>query len=334
MKHNELMSIPLGQFGLPDVRKFPMPDEKRLKAAVAYFHTADEKDRKELASNIVRRHKQLGSDLKVSKKNPLWKYVPEKMRMINESTELISLRTLSYISPLLNEEAMLNLESLMVRDGLNDVDDMDSAIPDDYKGKLKLLGTLKSFIINEDIPDSEYDGYTLAYDDFPVPTSNLRINNGGLNECVTSPLLKYNGAVNEASHIGPATNIQHIQFCSLLREWNELYVQGVRNPGYDRLMIESWKTYSDFLQESFDASRSLEDAQKLLDLGFKTDELYKVIQDSNLNDKYDEILGDCDLPSMDYSNPSSTIFAKDIKATLIDKGVRHIDTSYFDGTYN
>lgn len=330
MKNNELMSIPLSQFGLPDVRKFPIPDEKRLKAAVAYFHTASEKDRNELASNIVRRHKQLGSELKISKKNPLWKYVPAKMQMVNESSELISLRTLGYITPILNEEAILNLESLMLRDGLDNVDDLDSAIPDDYKGKLKLLGTLKSFILNEDIPGDEYGGYTIAYDDFPAATASLRTNNGGLNECVVSPILKYNGALNEASQIGPATNIQHIHFCSLLREWNELYVQGIRNPGYDRLMIESWKDYSGTVQESFNETGSLEDAQRLLDLGFESKAPYNEVQASDMDAKYDEIIGDCDLPSMDYSNPSSTIFTKEVKANIIDKGANHIDSSYYD----
>lgn len=268
MTKNQLMEIPLKQFGLPDVRKFPMPDEKHLRAAIAYFHTAKPNERKELAANIIRRHKQLGSTVKISKRNPLYEYVPNEMKKLNESAGLISLTTLAAVHPLLNEDAKAILETLISKDNLRTVDDLDSAVPDDYTNKLKLLGTLKSFIINEDMPGEEFRRYPAFYNDYKASNTSLHLNNGGLNESSRSILLAYNGSLNEAAYLGPVQNFHHVQFAIVLREWNEHYVNGLRNPVYDRLMIESWKSYGQSLTEAYSTSGSLEDKQRLLDIGY------------------------------------------------------------------
>ena len=47
-------------FGIPDKRKYPMPDEEHVKLALKMFNNADEEEEEELARNIVKKAKQFG----------------------------------------------------------------------------------------------------------------------------------------------------------------------------------------------------------------------------------------------------------------------------------
>jgi hypothetical protein len=73
LTQKEIDAIPEEEFGLPDRKAFPMPDEKRVKAAIAYFHTAKETEKKELAKNIKRRIKEL--ELKIELNADIKKYL-------------------------------------------------------------------------------------------------------------------------------------------------------------------------------------------------------------------------------------------------------------------
>lgn len=50
-------------FGLPEERAFPMPDAAHVRAAEAYFRYAPDKDKPELARNILKKAKEFGVDV-------------------------------------------------------------------------------------------------------------------------------------------------------------------------------------------------------------------------------------------------------------------------------
>src|SRR5690606_38467614 len=105
----------------------------------------------------------------------------------------------------------------------------------------------KSYILNE-----MGENYPVLYMDYPLTKSDLRGNNGGIKTLSeTSVLLDYRSYINESSSIDVVKDINHIQFCAVLREWDESYSKGHRNPTFDRLMIETWKQrVNDLLIES------------------------------------------------------------------------------------
>lgn len=62
-------------FGLPDLKKYPMPDEKHVLLAIQYFNHVDEDREKELADNIIKRMKELKiAHVNVGEKNRFSKY--------------------------------------------------------------------------------------------------------------------------------------------------------------------------------------------------------------------------------------------------------------------
>lgn len=62
-------------FGLPGERKYPLIDKEHVSDSMAYFHFCPEEKRKELATNIMKRYKELKMDSKISEKSLLRKYV-------------------------------------------------------------------------------------------------------------------------------------------------------------------------------------------------------------------------------------------------------------------
>lgn len=67
------------KYGLPKVRKFPMPDRKHVLSAVRFFNYATPAQEKELASAILRRMKEYGidwSEFTVGPDNRFKKYIP------------------------------------------------------------------------------------------------------------------------------------------------------------------------------------------------------------------------------------------------------------------
>lgn len=52
-----------GEFGLPDERKFPMPDAEHVRSAESYFHYATDDEKPELARAILRKAREFGVEV-------------------------------------------------------------------------------------------------------------------------------------------------------------------------------------------------------------------------------------------------------------------------------
>lgn len=290
LNKDELSKIPVKDFGLPKEKKFPMHDEKHLRSAIAYFHTAEMSKRDELARNLIRRHKELGSSVKITSKNPLFKYVPDRLKSIEESDNSHTIAEVSErMRSIFDSQAPAIIESLMSRIGYIDivdtVDDLDYAVSTDYAHSEYLVNTLKSMVMHE----GSIDEFPLFYLD--APRLNLTANNGGINSLNESVniLRDYHGSMNEATSLNPVDNMEHIMFCGMLREWYEGYAKGHRNYTYDRLMIESWQARSIVLLESVITAGipsyngiDAESKQKLLDMGL--DNVLHMVQNKDMSD--------------------------------------------------
>lgn len=69
------------QYGLPKVKKFPMPDKRHVRSAIRFFNYATPSQEKELARAIIKKMKKYGlkfTDFTVGDENRFRKYVPEK----------------------------------------------------------------------------------------------------------------------------------------------------------------------------------------------------------------------------------------------------------------
>ena len=69
-------------YGVPELKKFPMPDKKHVKSAIRFFNYVDPKYEKELADAILEKAEEFGldleSDISVGDENRFGKYLPEK----------------------------------------------------------------------------------------------------------------------------------------------------------------------------------------------------------------------------------------------------------------
>ena len=69
-------------YGVPELKKFPMPDKKHVKSAIRFFNYVDPKYEKELAEAIIEKAEEFGldleSDISVGDENKFKKYLPEK----------------------------------------------------------------------------------------------------------------------------------------------------------------------------------------------------------------------------------------------------------------
>ena len=69
-------------YGVPELKKFPMPDKKHVKSAIRFFNYIDPKYEKELAEAILEKAKEFGltleNDISVGDENRLKKYLPKK----------------------------------------------------------------------------------------------------------------------------------------------------------------------------------------------------------------------------------------------------------------
>lgn len=59
----ERHELPEKDFGIPQERKFPMPDAKHVRSAESYFHTAPDRYKPELAKKILEKAKEYGVDV-------------------------------------------------------------------------------------------------------------------------------------------------------------------------------------------------------------------------------------------------------------------------------
>lgn len=76
LSSNDRKELPDSVFGLPEKRKYPMPDKKHVLSAIKFFNFVDEEDEKELAKNIKKMMKKYNiDDSHVGKDNRLRKYL-------------------------------------------------------------------------------------------------------------------------------------------------------------------------------------------------------------------------------------------------------------------
>lgn len=69
------------KYGLPDLKKYPMPDSAHVRSAIKFFNYVDPKNEKELANAILKRMKEYGltfDDFTVGEDNRFLKYIPKK----------------------------------------------------------------------------------------------------------------------------------------------------------------------------------------------------------------------------------------------------------------
>lgn len=77
-------------FGIPDKRKYPMPDEEHTRAAIRMFNHCDPDDEEELAKAILTRIKRFGiADVKVSAANRFYKYWKEANKDDKKKNEAV-----------------------------------------------------------------------------------------------------------------------------------------------------------------------------------------------------------------------------------------------------
>ena len=75
LSYFERQNLLPSEFGIPDKRKYPMPDEEHTRAAIRMFNHCDPDDEEELAKAIITRIKRFGiTDVKVSAANRFYKY--------------------------------------------------------------------------------------------------------------------------------------------------------------------------------------------------------------------------------------------------------------------
>ena len=69
-------------YGIPELKKFPMPDKEHVKSAIRFFNYVDPKHEKELAEAILEKAEEFGlifgEDIEVGEDNRFKKYLPEE----------------------------------------------------------------------------------------------------------------------------------------------------------------------------------------------------------------------------------------------------------------
>ena len=81
------------KFGLPKVKKFPMPDAAHVRSAIKFFNYVSPSNEEELARAILKRMRKYGmsfSDFTVGEENRFIKYVPKKYLSHNEDQIMYS----------------------------------------------------------------------------------------------------------------------------------------------------------------------------------------------------------------------------------------------------
>ena len=81
VEHSDTEDTDEGLYGIPEIKKYPMPDKKHVKSAIRFFNYVDPKYEKELAEAIIDKAEEFGldleSDISVGDENRLKKYLKE-----------------------------------------------------------------------------------------------------------------------------------------------------------------------------------------------------------------------------------------------------------------
>lgn len=90
LSYFERQNLLPSEFGIPDKRKYPMPDEEHTRAAIRMFNHCDPDDEEELAKAILTRIKRFGiTDVKVSAANRFYKYWREANKDSKKKNEAV-----------------------------------------------------------------------------------------------------------------------------------------------------------------------------------------------------------------------------------------------------
>ena len=99
MKRSELDD---SEFGLPKLRKYPMPDKDHVLSAIRFFNYVSPENEKELARNIKKKMKQYNiSTDRVGDKNRLKKYLTEDMDIVMDLLESLQFANFDHTKPAL-----------------------------------------------------------------------------------------------------------------------------------------------------------------------------------------------------------------------------------------
>ena len=81
IEHSDLKEDNDKKFGVPELKKFPMPDADHVRSAIRFFNYVDPKHEKELAEAILERMDEYGlsfDDFGVGDENRFKKYIPKE----------------------------------------------------------------------------------------------------------------------------------------------------------------------------------------------------------------------------------------------------------------
>ena len=132
MKRSELDD---SEFGLPELRKYPMPDKDHVLSAIKFFNYVSPENEKELARNIKKKMKQYNiSPDRVGDKNRLKKYLTEDMDIMMDLLESLQFANFDHTKPAL----VFDLGSVLVDNKISFKETLykSKLIPDDIVEEL------------------------------------------------------------------------------------------------------------------------------------------------------------------------------------------------------
>lgn len=137
------------EYGLPSLKKYPMPDEKHVLSAIRFFNYVSPANEKELAMNIKKKMKQYNiPPSKVGDKNRLKKYLKEDVDLVQE---------LQYYSmyPTVKPILVFDIGSVLVDSKVSYLDSLykSSLIPNNFAQKIH------DYIMDTYKDNSEYLSY-------------------------------------------------------------------------------------------------------------------------------------------------------------------------------
>ena len=212
MKRSELDD---SEFGLPELRKYPMPDKDHVLSAIKFFNYVSPENEKELARNIKKKMKQYGvSPDHVGDKNRLKKYLTEDMDIVMDLLESLQFTNFEHTKPAL-------------------VFDLGSVLVDN---KISFKETLyNSKLIPDDIVE-ELDSYI---------GETYQNNKNKLEYCSETDYYKYmvdNAPEHLKSYIPAALNLEESNL--KLLDYSKTLIKKLKEKGYKLYYISNWSKWS------------------------------------------------------------------------------------------
>lgn len=156
----ERKSLPDSLYGLPEDRKYPMPDESHVRSAIRFFSSCPDGKKKELAKNINRRAKEL--NMKLLCDGPFMRYISPDVKATKEDhvciiTDASNIGTLSPIVGGIDQSTVLRF---------------DPTSGENQKAKQKMLEVLKG---KYDLGFSDDDNLETMTESFGYTRSNIPV---------------------------------------------------------------------------------------------------------------------------------------------------------------